>query len=120
MVRRIVAANGAAAQNAILHTIPQAMGKVCDDTAMQIEATAKQVLDDAATVAKKLNELATAVREHGRLATEHVTQFCARTKNTMDTVARLQDNLINGGDDESTTIESTVGLPHAPQLPDIE
>lgn len=119
--KRIVTASASAATNSILHTIPAAMDKVCTETAVSIEATAKNVLDDAAAVAQKLNELALAVREHGRRATESVAQYCARVKHTMDTVARLQDNLINGGaEDEEviTTIEGTAELPKAPQLAD--
>lgn len=119
--KRIVATGVSAATNSILHTIPAAVDQVCTETATRIEATAKNVLDDAAAVAQKLNELALAVREHGRRATEHVAQYCARTKHTMDTVTRLQDNLINGGaEDEEviTTIEGTAELPKAPQLAD--
>jgi len=121
MAKRIISAGAAASANAILHTIPAAVDQVCSETATRIEATAKQVIEDAQAVAEKLNELALAVREHGRIATEHVAQYCARTKHTMETVARLQENLVNGGADAEihTTIESTAELPKAPQLADI-
>lgn len=108
--------------NAILHTIPQAVDQVSADAATQIEATAKSVLDDAQVVADKLNKLALAIREHGRLATEHVAQYCGRTKHTMETVAQLQANL-DGVADEARTIDShaeETRLPEAPQLAEAE
>lgn len=116
--KRIITASMSSSANAILHTIPAAVDQVCAETALQIEATAKNVLEDAALVSQKLNELALAVREHGRRATEHVALYCTRTKHTMEAVARLQDNLINGGAEEHTTIEGTAELPKAPQLAD--
>ncbi len=119
--RRTVPTNGTPNINSILHTIPAAVDQVCSTTALQIETLAKSVIEDAQAVAAKLNGLALAVREQGRLATEHVTKHCARTKHTLETVTRLHENLINGIDEveeEPATIEGTAGLPQAPQLPE--
>lgn len=113
MARKAIAIGSTTDQIKILHTIPQAISQVSDETAVQIEAMASQVIEDAQLVATKVRELALAIREHGRIATENVAKHCARTKHTLDTVARLQSGLT---DDTVLVIDGAEHLPEAGQL----
>jgi|SRR5882672_3394015 len=121
MARKAIAIGATTDQIKILHTIPQAVGQVCDETAVQIESTASQVIEDAQVVATKLRELALAVREHGRIATEHVTNYCGKSKHALDTISRLQADLSNDAPIaiDARIIDGVTHLPDAPQL-DIE
>jgi hypothetical protein len=96
-----------------LPALPKAMDHLCSETAAQVENNAKHLIENAHEVAAKLNELALAIREHGKLAEGRVTKFCADAKHILETSARLQAML--SGEPEGETIEST-RLPEAPQL----
>lgn len=111
MTRKVIAIAATADQTRILHTIPQAINKVSDETAAQIEAVATQVMEDAQVVATKIRELAAAIREHGRIATENVTAHCTKTELVMETVARLHEGL--------TSTVLTIGSEHLPEAPQL-
>lgn len=111
MAKRTIAIGATTNQTAILHTIPQAVNQVSDETATQIEAVATQIMEDAQVVAAKIRELAAAIREHGRIATEKVTDHCTKTKHVLETVARLHEGLTS-----DTMLIVDGNLPEAPQL----
>jgi methyl-accepting chemotaxis protein len=62
----------------------------------EIERLAANLLNEAETVASKLRELANAVREHSKIAGEHVAAYCDLSKNVLETVRKLQGDIGNG------------------------
>lgn len=102
----------------LLGMVPQAVDQISADAATQIEGTAKQLVENAQLVAEKLQKLAEAIREHGRIAEEHVSKFCGDAKHILDVAARLQTRLL--GEEAIEHEEPPARLPEAPQLPDIE
>ncbi len=106
----------------LLGMIPQAVDEVCAETAIGIEATAKRLIENAHEVAAKLNELALAIREHGRIAETHVAKFCSNAKHVMETAAQLQAQLRGeleiAGRLQAEVLEVTAGLPETQLLPD--
>lgn len=59
----------------------------------EIEKAAQELVAEAQKVADNLHELAAAIREHSRIAGEHVAAYCAHSTNVLETVRKLQEGL---------------------------
>jgi hypothetical protein len=70
-----------------------AVDQIGESAAFEIEKAATQLEAGAVEVADKLRRLATAVREHSRIAGEHVEEFCSRSTTVIETVRTLQARL---------------------------
>jgi hypothetical protein len=74
----------------------QAVDQIGAHAAHEIEEAAHQLQDEAAAIALKLRELANAMREHSRIASEHVEDFCGRATTVIEGVRALQERLDAG------------------------
>lgn len=71
----------------------QAVDRIGAATAEEIEKTADEIMSGATEIAEKLRALATAIREHGKIANEHVTGFCSKATSVFEGVRDLQRKL---------------------------
>jgi hypothetical protein len=62
----------------------------------EIEKTADDITYGANEVADNLRKLATAIREHGKVASVHVIDFCTKATIVTEGVRDLQDRLLAG------------------------
>jgi hypothetical protein len=68
----------------------QAVDRIGAATSEEIEKTADEIMRGATEIAKKLRTLATAIREHSRIANEHVSGFCNKATSVLEGVRDLQ------------------------------
>lgn len=78
----------------------KAVDQIGEAAAAEIEDAAAQLEAAAAEIGTKLRSLAKAVRDHSRIAGEHVEGFCNRSTAVIETVRAMQARLDGGGDDE--------------------
>ena len=81
----------------------QAVDRIGETTSEEIERTANDITQGAAEIAAKLQELANAIREHSKIANDHVTQYCEKATSVFDGIRRLQETLEKN--DRKTEIE---------------
>jgi hypothetical protein len=62
----------------------------------EMEKTADDIICGANEVADNLRRLATAIRENGKVASVHVTDFCNKATTVFEGVRDLQDRLLLG------------------------
>jgi hypothetical protein len=62
----------------------------------EIEKTADDIVCGANEIADNLRNLAIAIREHSKVASAHVTEFCNRATTVIEGVHDLQDRLFAG------------------------
>ena len=74
----------------------KAVDRIGEAAAIEIEEAATALELAAGDIAGTLRELATAVREHSRIAGEHVEEFCNRSTTVIETVRTLQLRLDGG------------------------
>jgi hypothetical protein len=74
----------------------QAVDQIGESAAAEIEEAAAAVELAAGAIGKQLRELATAVREHSRIAGEHVAEFVGRSTSVIETIRALQERLDAG------------------------
>jgi hypothetical protein len=91
----------------------QAVDRIGAATSEEIEKTADEIMNGATEIAEKLRALATAIREHSRIANEHVTGFCNKATTVLEGVRGLHQKLeINGSETEGQEgVEDTSPLP---------
>src|SRR5580693_8331443 len=68
----------------------QAVDRIGAATSEEIERTADEIMRGATEIAEKLRALATAIREHSRIANEHVSGFCSKATSVLEGVRDLQ------------------------------
>ncbi len=91
----------------------QAVDRIGAATSEEIEKTADEIMRGATEIAEKLRALATAIREHSRIANEHVSGFCSKATSVLEGVRDLQLRLeVDGSDaEEDDTSEDESPLP---------
>jgi hypothetical protein len=91
----------------------QAVDRIGAATSEEIEKTADEIMRGATEIAEKLRALATAIREHSKIANEHVSGFCNKATSVLEGVRDLQMKLeVNGtGAEEIPAAEETSPLP---------
>jgi hypothetical protein len=90
----------------------QAVEKIGLSTSEEIDKTADELVRGANQVADELRRLASAVREHSKVAGDHVTEFCNKATTVLEVVRDLQDKvMVNGRADEQPEAE---GAPPPP------
>jgi hypothetical protein len=62
----------------------------------EIEKTADDIICGANEAADNLRQLATAIREHSKVASVHVADFCKKATTVIEGVRDLQDRLLAG------------------------
>jgi methyl-accepting chemotaxis protein len=83
----------------------EAVDQIGDHAATEIEHTAKQIRDGADDVARRLEQLAEAIRSHSKIASEHTAAFVDKTTQVLETVRALDAKLQkkeNGHDQSSS------------------
>jgi hypothetical protein len=93
----------------------QAVDRIGAATAEEIEKTADEIVSGATEIAKKLRALATAIREHSKIANEHVTGFCSKATSVFEGVRDLQRKL-EVDESEAPESESAEGPAQLPSL----
>ena len=79
----------------------QAVDRIGAATSEEIERTADQIMRGATEIAEKLRALASAIREHSKIANEHVSDFCDKATSVLEGVRDLQLKLdVNKGEVE--------------------
>jgi hypothetical protein len=87
----------------------QAVDRIGAATSEEIEKTADEIMRGAAEIAEKLRDLATAIREHSRIANERVTEFCDKATSVLEGVRGLQHKLeVNAREPEPTAAEDDI------------
>lgn len=71
----------------------QAVDRIGAATSEEIEKTADEITRGATEIAEKLRALATAIREHSKIANEHVSDFCNKATAVLEGVRDLQMKL---------------------------
>ena len=91
----------------------QAVDRIGAATSEEIERTADEIMRGATEIAEKLRALATAIREHSRIANEHVSGFCSKATSVLEGVRDLQLKLeINESEaEENEAVEDPSPLP---------
>src|ERR1700726_2057569 len=91
----------------------QAVDRIGAATSEEIEKTADEIMNGATEIAEKLRALATAIREHSRIANEHVSGFCSKATSVLEGVRDLQLKLeINESEaEENEAVEDPSPLP---------
>jgi hypothetical protein len=91
----------------------QAVDRIGAATSEEIEKTADEIMRGATEIAEKLRTLASAIREHSKIANEHVSGFCSKATSVLEGVRDLQLKLeVNGSDaEEKKAVEDTSPLP---------
>jgi hypothetical protein len=91
----------------------QAVDRIGAATSEEIEKTADEIMSGATEIAEKLRALAAAIREHSKIANEHVTGFCNKATTILEGVRDLQQKLeVNGSETEGQdAAEDTSPLP---------
>jgi hypothetical protein len=68
----------------------QAVDRIGEATSEEIEKTADEIMRGATEISEKLRALATAIREHSKIANEHVSDFCNKATSVLEGVRDLQ------------------------------
>jgi hypothetical protein len=68
----------------------QAVDRIGAATSEEIERTADEIMRGATEIADKLRALASAIREHSKIANEHVSGFCYKATSVLEGVRDLQ------------------------------
>jgi hypothetical protein len=68
----------------------QAVDRLGAATSEEIERTADEIMRGATEIADKLRALASAIREHSKIANEHVSGFCYKATSVLEGVRDLQ------------------------------
>jgi hypothetical protein len=91
----------------------QAVDRIGAATSEEIEETADEIMRGATEIAEKLRALATAIREHSRIANEHVAGFCNKATLVLEGVRDLQLKLdVNeNGAEGNEAVEDVSPLP---------
>ena len=91
----------------------QAVDRIGEATSEEIEATADEVMRGAAEIAERLRALAGAIREHSKIANEHVSGFCSKATAVLEGVRDLHLKLeVNKSEvEENESIEDMSPLP---------
>jgi hypothetical protein len=91
----------------------QAVDRIGAATSEEIEKTADEIMSGATEIAEKLRALAAAIREHSKIANEHVTGFCSKATAVLEGVRDLQQKLeVNGnGAEGENSVEDMSPLP---------
>jgi hypothetical protein len=71
----------------------EAVDRIGVQAADEIDSAAQQVRDGAEEIARKLEYLANAIREHTKLASQSVAEYVTKTTEVMTTIRGLQDKL---------------------------
>ena len=72
-------------------------------TSEEIDKTADEIIRGATEIAEKLRALSSAIREHSRIAHEHVSEFCSKATSVLEGVRDLQMKLeVNGSEAEGS------------------
>jgi hypothetical protein len=87
----------------------QAVDRIGAATSEEIEKTADEIMRGASEIAEKLRALAIAIREHSKIANEHVSGFCNKATSVLEGVRDLQMKLEVNGENEAA--EDTSPLP---------
>lgn len=74
----------------------QAVDQIGEHAAHEIEDTADVLEAKAAEIGERLRKLAAAMREHSRIASEHVQDFCTLATTVTGGVRELQERLDAG------------------------
>jgi hypothetical protein len=95
--------------NATIHAVDR-IGAAASE---EIENTADEIMRGATEIAEKLRALATAIREHSKIANEHVSGFCNKATSVLEGVRDLHMKLeVNGSDaEEDEGAVNTAPLP---------
>jgi hypothetical protein len=91
----------------------QAVDRIGAATSEEIERTADEIMRGATEIAEKLRALATAIREHSRIANEHVSGFCNKATSVLEGVRELHLKLeVNESEvNEDNAAQDTSPLP---------
>jgi hypothetical protein len=91
----------------------QAVDRIGAAASEEIENTADEIMRGATEIAEKLRALATAIREHSKIANEHVSGFCNKATSVLEGVRDLHMKLeVNGSDaEENERAGNTAPLP---------
>jgi hypothetical protein len=84
----------------------QAVDRLGAATSDEIEKTADEIMRGATEIAENLRALAGAIREHSKIASEHVTGFCNKATSILEGVRDLQLKLEVNGSEEVEIKES--------------
>ena len=74
----------------------QAVDRIGVAACDEIEQTADEIIHGANDVADNLRALAIAIREHSKIAGEHVTEFCNKATSVIEGVRDIQAKLLAG------------------------
>jgi len=74
----------------------QAVDRIGVAACDEIEHTADEIIRGANDVADNLRTLAFAIREHSKIAGEHVTEFCSKATSVIEGVRDIQAKLLAG------------------------
>src|SRR5580704_2237980 len=87
----------------------QAVDRLGAATSEEIERTADEIMRGATEIADKLRALAGAIREHSKIANEHVSGFCYKATSVLEGVRDLQLKLeVNEREAEQETVEDEI------------
>lgn len=75
----------------------EAVDHIGSKAAAEIEQTAGQIRIAADDVARRLEQLAEAIRDHSRIASEHTAGFVNRTTQVLETIRSLEAKLAGNG-----------------------
>jgi hypothetical protein len=91
----------------------QAVDRLGAATSEEIERTADEIMRGATEIADKLRALASAIREHSKIANEHVSGFCHKATSVLEGVRDLQLKLEadRNGAEETEPEEDASPLP---------
>jgi hypothetical protein len=92
----------------------QAVDRIGEATSEEIERTADEVMRGATEISEKLRALASAIREHSKIANEHVSGFCEKATTVFEGVRDLQLKLDRNK--VSIAEEQVQDLPPLPSL----
>ncbi|HEY6254423.1 MAG TPA: hypothetical protein VIY51_01390 [Xanthobacteraceae bacterium] len=70
-----------------------AVDRIGEATSEEIEKTADEIMRGATEIAEKLHALASAIRQHSKIANEHVRGFCDTATSVFECVRDLQQKL---------------------------
>jgi hypothetical protein len=70
-----------------------AVDRIGEATSEEIEKTADEIMRGATEIVEKLQALARAIREHSKIANEHVSGFCDKATSVFECVRDLQKQL---------------------------
>ncbi|HEY6331245.1 MAG TPA: hypothetical protein VI756_18105 [Blastocatellia bacterium] len=71
----------------------QAVDRIGEATSEEIQRAADEIMRGATEIAEKLGALANAIREHSKIAHEHITKYCDSATSVLEGVRDLQAKL---------------------------